>query len=351
MKYKLLSVNKVPFIETRNIGDYIQALAASQYYPQIDGFIDREELDEYEGEEAKVIMNGWYMHSPEHWPPTDRIRPLLVSFHICSAVKDFFTAERSLAWLKKHEPVGCRDKFTEELLGNCGIRTWFSACLTLTLGMKYHSDEKDDKTYIVDPIIPRERGVKDIRQLLYSIFHIYDICRLLKTTDLFIEEDRPGRLNRKYRRYINMSLYHRLYSKIVSRKVLMGSEYISQSNAYYNHGFTSDFGRLKEAERLVRLYSRAKLVITSRIHCALPCTGLETPVIFLKMANDIPESACRMGGILDFLNVVEISKKGGAKPLFSLKGKLSAENHPENKTGWKPFAEDLKNRCCEFMKD
>ena len=136
MKYKLLSVNKVPFIETRNIGDYIQALAASQYYPQIDGFIDREELDEYEGEEAKVIMNGWYMHSPEHWPPTDRIRPLLVSFHICSAVKDFFTAERSLAWLKKHEPVGCRDKFTEELLGNCGIRTWFSACLTLTLGMK-----------------------------------------------------------------------------------------------------------------------------------------------------------------------------------------------------------------------
>lgn len=42
MKYKLLGMSTE---ESLNIGDYIQALASSQFYPQIDGFIQREELE------------------------------------------------------------------------------------------------------------------------------------------------------------------------------------------------------------------------------------------------------------------------------------------------------------------
>lgn len=53
MKYKLLSVEN---IAKTNIGDYFQALASSQFLPQVDGFIDREKLKDYDGEECKVIF-------------------------------------------------------------------------------------------------------------------------------------------------------------------------------------------------------------------------------------------------------------------------------------------------------
>ena len=65
MKYKLLAVS-VDTGEHVNIGDYIQALAAAQFLPEVDGFVQRERLKEYDGEACKVIMNGWYMHHTEH---------------------------------------------------------------------------------------------------------------------------------------------------------------------------------------------------------------------------------------------------------------------------------------------
>ena len=50
MKYKLLAVSKFPNISGVNIGDYVQALASSQFLPHIDGFIDRDEdLKDYAG--------------------------------------------------------------------------------------------------------------------------------------------------------------------------------------------------------------------------------------------------------------------------------------------------------------
>jgi len=46
--------------------------------------------------------------------------------------------------------------------------------------------------------------------------------------------------------------------------------------------------RIDTAQKLINLYSnRGKMVITSRLHCALPCLSLGIPVIvFLKHRND-----------------------------------------------------------------
>lgn len=65
----------------KNIGDYIQAIAANQFM-RTDAYIDREELGLYSGEQCKLIMNGWFMHEPEKFPPSDKISPLVVSFHV-----------------------------------------------------------------------------------------------------------------------------------------------------------------------------------------------------------------------------------------------------------------------------
>lgn len=43
------------------------------------------------------------------------------------------------------------------------------------------------------------------------------------------------------------------------------------------------FGRSMKAVNLaLKYYAQARLVITSRLHAAMPCVGLKTPVIFLR---------------------------------------------------------------------
>ena len=46
-----------------NIGDYIQSLAVKQFLSNQDPIlISREALNEYEGEQVKLIMNGWFFN-------------------------------------------------------------------------------------------------------------------------------------------------------------------------------------------------------------------------------------------------------------------------------------------------
>ena len=151
MEYKLLGISEN--VKSINIGDYIQVLAASQFIPTNTGFIQREYLKQYSGPEAKVIMNGWYMHHPENWPPSNLIHPLFVAFHINILAKEQLLSEDSVNYLKKHTPIGCRDLDTLALLKSKKIDSYFSGCLTLTLGLKYKSVKKEDNIYIVDPYI------------------------------------------------------------------------------------------------------------------------------------------------------------------------------------------------------
>jgi len=79
MKYGLLSYE---FKRHFNVGDYVQSIAARQFLPQVDRFLNREKLHGYRGEKIRLIMNGWFMFHPENWPPSPDIEPLFVAFHI-----------------------------------------------------------------------------------------------------------------------------------------------------------------------------------------------------------------------------------------------------------------------------
>lgn len=345
MKYKLLSVSKSDKLLCVNIGDYIQALASSQFYPRIDGFIDRDmELNSYNEEPCKMIMNGWYLHNPLNWPPSDKINPLFVAFHINSTAKDRLLSTESLDYLKKHQPIGCRDLRTMELLQQKGVESYFSGCMTLTLGKKYHSDIKEDKTYIVDPFYD---GVINFNKSIISIFEFiknpFDIIKLLKNKGLKIHDGRNLIL-----KFLKTSLYYREYRKIFGRQILIDSIYITQDSYMYQKQFHSDEERLKEAERLVKLYSRARLVITSRIHCALPCLGLETPVVYLQKVEDSEASSCRLDGLLDLFNIVKVYK-GSLIPNFEIKHLITKDNVPQNKSLWKKYASQLCESCSKFI--
>ena len=343
MKYHLLSVSKSKKLRVLNIGDYIQALATSKYYPEINGFIDRDvELKSYDGEPTKVIMNGWYMQNSENWPPSEKIHPLFVAFHINSAVREVLTSPESIQYLKRFEPIGCRDTYTLDLLRSKGINAYCSGCMTLTLGKSFLKTQKEESIYIVDPII---KLTFSFSQLLLNGF--YFLRHRKEITELGKKKNLLKKVN-FLRKSIALTDYLRTYGKVFDKSILFNAEYICQEDEYYLKNFDDDFARLKEAERLVMTYSKAGMVITTRIHCALPCLGLETKVIYLSNEDVVESNKCRLGGLKDLFNVLEY-RDNKLFPKFEFKSLLSLNNCPENKETWKNLAKSLDERCVDFV--
>src|SRR5690606_21648242 len=212
---------------------------------KVDELIYRDRLNEYNGTEPiKVIMNGWYTHKPENWPPSNSIVPLFVSFHLNSAhAATLLAKEENVEYLKKHGPIGCRDFGTVKFLKEKGIDCYYSACLTTTLGLKYRTEEKSDNIYIVDVLY------KDDYKRLYRDFPIRILSHLAK-----------GKI-------FSINKREKLIKKIVPNEILEKAQYVSHS--YWNKDFTEE-ERFELAESLLKKFAKAKLVITSRIHCALP---------------------------------------------------------------------------------
>jgi len=339
MKYKLLSVEDLPkTIDTNNIGDDIQALAASQFLPSLDGFINREKLSEYDGDECAVIMNGWYMHFPEFWPPSKKIHPLFVAFHINSTAAEKMLCSEGLSYLKEHEPIGCRDKYTYDLLTKKGIKAWFSGCLTLTLGQKYFSEEKDNIIYFTDPPIPKAQPrwllILDVLTLFRHPFLVRNLSPKL--------HDHLQQIS-TFVKYVGTARFIRLYSRIFSKNVLANAIYIRHASST----LLSNEMRLNEAEKLIQLYAKAKFVVTSRIHCALPCLGLGTPVYFTYDKTWKEDSTCRFRGLMELLHVIKVTP-------YKIEVEFDyTDNFPEdvvaNKDSWKPLAKRLTEICSNFI--
>lgn len=344
MKYFLLSVSKNVKLKSVNIGDYVQALASSQYCPRVDGFLDRDEdLKKYNGEEVKMIMNGWYMHNPKNWPPSPKIHPLFVAFHLNLLAKKELTSSESISYLKAHEPIGCRDYDTMNILKSYGVDAYFSGCMTLTLGKTFRSENKDGSVYIVDPKIKaRVSYVNYLLALLYTLFHYSAIRKLLRKKFLYWQYGKC--------RLIYVVNFFKQYSKVFDKKVLLNATYLTQESPYYQDAFKDDFERLDEAKRLIKGYARASLVITSRIHCALPCLGMGTPVFFTELDDDSEISQCRLKGLKDLLNVIKC-RDGEVEPQFDFKFPLNKANCPQNKADLQNLIEDLDKKCEDFMKD
>ena len=86
----------------KNIGDYVQSIAARQFVDPVDEYVEQEEADQYYPEDKKkikLIMNGWFQWRAENWPPSDYIEPLLISMHISPLRADKLLNEKGIRWL------------------------------------------------------------------------------------------------------------------------------------------------------------------------------------------------------------------------------------------------------------
>ncbi|MCA8991918.1 MAG: polysaccharide pyruvyl transferase family protein [Planctomycetaceae bacterium] len=204
---------------TDNVGDDIQALAAKQYLPPDAVTFDRDRATVPNSDSSYFLLaNGWLMHPRNggyQFPFPSQITPFFVSIHLCLRLRRHFTKEM-VYYLQQHAPVGCRDQATLRFLKRVGIPSFFSGCLTMTL--KRPSIAKlncgDEAIYNVD--LPIEESESSIAKRTHQI---------------------PRRQRRR-----------------------------------------PPHQRERRAAELLSEYASARGVRTSRLHCAIPCVAMGTPV-------------------------------------------------------------------------
>lgn len=340
----------------KNIGDYIQSVAQEQFYDQVDTYVEREALDTFSSDEkTNVIMNAWFMWNPEHFPPSPSINPLFISMHIVPSIANRMLSPSVISYLKQYEPIGARDMGTKAILEQYGVQSYFSGCLTLTLGLKYKDDEKDDTIYFVDPYYELGRGKKLFRGcniLLACFFLVRYYFRILPLKSKFVCEfhTRLNNWSPVIDKMLHLASFYDAYSKVFNDEVLYSAHYIKHEVLQSQFHYSND-EKMEYARSLVRKYAKAKLVVTSRIHCALPCLGVETPVIFVTSDNleqgvGRGGSNGRFGGLIDLLNLM-IWTPSGVKILTEslyrslYKGKVSMLSKICNSKLYKPICNSL----------
>lgn len=281
----------VVYLKTDNIGDDVQSYAAKRFLPTVDYVIDREALDTFDshGEVVKAIMNGWYMYSKFNWPPASVIDPLWVAMHISE--NDYFgIGERFLEgiggdYLRHYAPIGARDVSTLEMLERNHIPAYLSGCLTLTIP-QFDNVEKTNEVLLVD---------------------------LDEKSEAIVRKMYPAENFQSVTHNVNAEEYSALSAE----------------------------DRLRRMEKLLRRYQGAKCVITSRLHCALPCLALQTPVFLIYK----DEYAPRIQSFLSLLHYSNIGNLGEKLQEFCV------ENPIENKKDYLSIRDSLTKLCRDFIAD
>ena len=221
-----------------NLGDYIQSVAVERLLPAIEQRFDRDTLA-YANPVVpmSIVMNGWFSHHPQTCLPlSDKLTPLFWGFHItdCNDSWSYFSRKEIVNYLKRYEPIGCRDPYTADRLSQLGVETFVSYCLTLTLP-KRECQENCDKVIVVDGEgIPLPAELKE-----QAVYYTHII---------------PGK---------NREAIKRVYARL-----------------------------------MLKMYrTEARLVVTTRLHCLLPCVAMGIPVIFFNNPDNYRTSWVRDIGV------------------------------------------------------
>lgn len=227
---------------TMNIGDDVQSYAESLWLPSVDYMVDIEDMEDFKSEDDEpvaTIMSAWYMWKKWNWPPSKYIYPLWIGLHYndiqrgkpdrgMPAKFEYIQDGPGRDYLKSFEPIGCRDYYTTKVLDGFGIKNYFSGCVTLTLPKR--DIPKPEREYVclvgVDKKV--ENAVKEQLEGTGIDVVVLSPTRPEPSTNLSWEERRD------------------------------------------------------EVIRYLETYQNAKCVITFRLHCALPCLALETPVLLVR---------------------------------------------------------------------
>ena len=293
--------------DSNNLGDYIQSIAAKQWIhsDHILG-LDRDRLNTYNGPSVKLVMNGWFMEEPSNWPPSNKIIPLFLSFHLNPSAQKEMLTPQGIKYLKAHQPIGCRDKYTQKTLEEKGVKTYFSACLTLGLKRNlYVAPQTIRKGILV--ISPMERLLPEPKTF-----------SLTQTNNFFNVLIQALKFPFKYFQY-------KIAMGKLDNFLVDSNEKVSWHSQLIDRKKESESTRIIAAENQLKLIASAQLVITSRIHSALPAVAFDTPVLFLSDGLNHPNQKSRLEGMEAFFPIINSSELASWK---NKKPKLSEVHHP-----------------------
>lgn len=267
---------------TENLGDDIQAIAAKRFLPENSIEIERDFIGDFQNfYKISTIVNGWFMlennfYDPStefkyNWPPSASIDPLLISLHFTPGFISTVLSKKNKQYLIDYGPVGARDYYTLKILQKNHIPSYFSGCLTLTL--ENCETERIDIVYAVD-----------IDEECVNFIRANTDCPVEEITHNF---DKDSRLDTA--------------------------------------------GRLKLTEAILNKYRKAKYVVTSRLHVAMPCLAFNTPVLLIN----IP------GGKYRFFGLKELTHNCNRKTFLAGKSNFNLKIPPENPQLYVPIRENL----------
>ncbi|CAK9107980.1 Uncharacterized protein At4g19900 [Durusdinium trenchii] len=239
--------SRVKFAPVANSGDEMQGFGGVQFFPTVNGFVDSEHgLPNAKGD---LVANAWWGSKFAFPPDLDRLNLTMVAMHY--SAEGVGVVKLYKAWYRNEYnrlvgAVGARDTGTLKVLRSLGIRTYFSACMTLTIDLGFRApvfDLSKNKIVVVDV------AKTDLPE------------SVVQRAEFFFADVHP-----------------------VERK--------KERN-----------GRVSYAFDLLKQYAEnAKVVITARIHNALPALAQGVPVIFVRAKNLPGGGGGRTGGLVELFH-------------------------------------------------
>ena len=243
------SFGLIHYLESDNIGDEVQSIASAHFLPRVDVLLPRDKPLPPLKKETTVLMNAFWRHYSWLYQPMTNIYPVTVAMHVTSA----WNSASKKKWIEnksffaKFSNIGTRDTTTLDIFKEIGIPAQMTGCMTPFIQNPFQGLPRTDKIYFVD-------------------------------VDKYMEKLIPA----------HITANATIIKQVVSREESNGM--VRYVNAYNR----------------IEKYAQAKLIITTRIHCALPCVALGTPVIFLnlKTLNDASPTreSVRVSGLTELFH-------------------------------------------------
>lgn len=208
----------------KNIGSNMQIMAIDYLYKYM-GVNDRDiirieysKLHEYDGE-ACILPINYYIQTFFKYGEVNMFSSSIKPVFIGVSFFSSVFSKTEIQFLKSCAPIGCRDEYTYRNMKKYGIDSYLAGCITATLPRRKQSG-KYNKIFCVDIASP-----------------LIDI----------VKDNCAGEIESCTHYYENASGNIQYFAEGIYRKYL----------------------------------EEAKLIITSRLHCAVPCIAAGIPVIMI----------------------------------------------------------------------
>lgn len=217
-------------------------------------------------------MNGYF--GAGMLPLSPALEPFFFAFHVTQESAARISDPEVVAYLKAREPIGCRDRGTMELMRRQGIEAFYSKCVTLTLPRREKTPE-NGRVYMVG-LSPAAKSA-------------------------------------------------------VPKRIAKDAVVVDQAKLRIPD-MGPDMKQMISQHLLDTYAATAGLVITSKIHCAMPCIAMGIPVIFIY--DEDKRDDYRVGLIDDLVGINYVGASWLHRKLV---------NRFFNRIDWSPVSIDIES--------